>query len=142
MSSKFSGHIGARNLRQFASSPPFGASTPMPLSKGFVDRNVAEWRGNLDSFLPPTSSLLRGKTQPHHSAVSVEELANIAEFLTRMNTISAKCLLFGILTVLRQLEFRCARWDEIDFEAKTLTVPPERRKARGRVRPDKCQVTA
>lgn len=62
------------------------------LSKGFVDRNVAEWRGNLDSFLPPTSSLSRGKTQPHHSAVSVEELANIAEFLTRKNAISAKCL--------------------------------------------------
>lgn len=55
-------------------------------------------------------------------------MANIAEFLTRKNAISAKYLLFGILTVLRQSEFRCARWDEIDFEAETLTVPPERRK--------------
>lgn len=56
--------------------------------------------------------------------VSVEKLANIAE----LSAISAKNLPFGILTILRQSEFRYTQWDEINFGAKTLPVPLKRRK--------------
>ena len=98
------------------------------LSEGLVERNVAEWRGNLDGFLPRTSSLSKGKTQAHHSAVSTDDLKKVASTLARRDSITAKCVLFGILTVLRCSEFRCARWDEINFEDRTLTIPPERRK--------------
>lgn len=98
------------------------------LSEGFIDRNPAEWRGNLDAFLPKTSSLSKGKTQPHHAAVSPEKLREVASALAHRRCITPNCVLFGILTVLRCSEYRCARWDEVDFESRTLTIPPERRK--------------
>lgn len=98
------------------------------LSEGFVERNVAEWRGNLDGFLPRTSSLSKGRTQAHHSAVSHDDLKKVAAKLAHRRSITARCVLFGILTVLRCSEYRCARWDEINFDEGTLTIPPERRK--------------
>lgn len=96
--------------------------------RGMITSNPAEWRGNLDAFLPAPTDLLKGKPQKHHAAVTAEDLRDVVKALRAKDCISAKCALFGILTVCRLSEFRCAQWDEIDTDNNTLVVPPERRK--------------
>lgn len=96
--------------------------------RGIIQSNPAEWRGNLDAFLPAPADLLKGKSLKHHAAVSAEDLRDVVKVLRAKDCISAKCALFGILTVCRLSEYRCAQWDEIDHENNTLVVPPERRK--------------
>lgn len=96
--------------------------------KGWIEKNPAAWKNNLDAVLPSRAVVLRGKPENHHSAVPSEELRRIVQQLWREDTVSALCAVFGCLTVGRSSEFRCAQWDEIDLDAATLTVPPSRRK--------------
>lgn len=97
--------------------------------QGLIQNNPAEWVGCLDSFLPAPSDLEKGVEARHHSAVSAEELRAIAHKLARRKkSVSARCVLFGLLTVGRLSEYLKAEWDEIDWEEKTLSVPPLRRK--------------
>lgn len=93
-----------------------------------VDSNPAEWKGNLDALLPSPSKIRRGKKQRHHAALPPEELREVAHRLLAHDALPAKMLVFGMLTVGRFSEYAKARWTEIDFEAGTLSVPPERRK--------------
>lgn len=44
---------------------------------------------------------------------------------------SAQCLLLGILTCSRPANVRFMRWDQIDFEKKIWTIPPEEMKVSG-----------
>lgn len=50
--------------------------------------------------------------------------------LRKREGISARALEFAILTAARSGEVRGATWDEIDFDAKTWTVPASRMKAK------------
>lgn len=95
---------------------------------GFVEKNNAEWTGCLDGLLPARSAMRRGEAESHYAAVSAEELRSVVRTLRETNLIGAKCVLFGILTVCRNSEFRLAEWGEIDFDEKTFSVPPCRRK--------------
>lgn len=96
--------------------------------RGWIEKNPAVWKNNLDAVLPSQAVVLRGKPENHHSAVSSAELGRVVQQLWRGNTVSALCAVFGCLTVGRASEFRCAQWGEIDLGAATLTVPPARRK--------------
>lgn len=96
--------------------------------RGWIEKNPAVWKNNLDAVLPSQAVVLRGKPENHHSAVSSAELGRVVQQLWRGDTVSALCAVFGCLTVGRASEFRCAQWDEIDLGAATLTVPPARRK--------------
>lgn len=96
--------------------------------KGWIDSNPAEWRDCLDLHLPRPELALRGQQQRHRAAVSANELKLIAQKISKTDTIMAKCVLFGLLTVCRSQEFRAAKWSEIDWEKETLSVPPSRRK--------------
>lgn len=95
--------------------------------EGIRDDNPADW-SNLEAFLPSRKSIKKGKEERHYSAVSAEELRNVAKKLSQGKTAVKWCLLFGLLTVCRGSEFCKAEWEEVSFEDRTLSIPPSRRK--------------
>ncbi|WP_236167392.1 tyrosine-type recombinase/integrase [Pseudomonas fulva] len=87
--------------------------------------NPARWRGHLQNLLD------RG----YPVAVPLESLDyhQLPEFWLRLDSEegrAARCLQFLILTGTRTNEAMAARWDEIDFERMTWTIPAERMKNR------------
>jgi integrase len=49
--------------------------------------------------------------------------------LREVDSLPSRCLEWLVLTAARSGEARCARWDEIDFEARTWTLAPAKMKA-------------
>jgi integrase len=87
--------------------------------------NPAVWRGHLQLMLPAP-----GKVRPveHHAALDWREApAFMAELYTR-DSFGARALAFLILTAARSGEVRGARWEEIDADAATWTIPARRMK--------------
>ena len=97
-------------------------------SQGLITVNPAAWRGCLDARLPSPSTVARGKVRRHHRASSAEELRTVTAELSSEDSVFAQCLVFGVLTAGRAGEYRNLKWSEIDFDAATATIPPERRK--------------
>ena len=87
--------------------------------------NPARWEGGLEFDLPNPTKL---KEIKHHEAPKIEEIQAIASKLFHSSYVTYLCTLFGILTATRCREFCLARWEEIDFESKTWSIPSERRK--------------
>lgn len=87
--------------------------------------NPARWKGNLDAILPKPTKLKRVQ---HHKALPWQDVNQFIQKLRQREGIAARCLEFVILTGLRSGEVRGAKWEEIDFHAKTWTVPAERMK--------------
>ena len=83
--------------------------------------NPAEWRNNLDAYLPTPS---RGVA--HYKRADEAELRKL--FNTCPDSIDIVALRFGTLTALRVKEFLWITWDEVDFETATLLISPKRRK--------------
>ena len=96
--------------------------------KGWIEKNPAAWKNNLDAVLPARSIIMRGRAEKHHAAVGPDDMRGIARKLWGANDRFSLCALFGLLTVGRYGEFSAAKWDEIDLNEKTFSVPPERRK--------------
>ena len=70
------------------------------------------------------------KTESHFAAMPYEQVpAFIASLKASGETVSRLALQFLILTAARSGEVRGATWPEIDFEARTWTVPGIRMKA-------------
>ena len=91
----------------------------------YKQSNPAVWKGNLEMFLPPISKVRKVE---HFKAVSPEVLRNVIKGIYPPDSVQKSCVLFTILTASRINESAGAKWDEIDFENKVWTVPPERRK--------------
>jgi integrase len=89
--------------------------------------NPARWKGHLDHLLPARSKLRRVK---HLAALPYSEIGAFMAALRERSDVTAAALQFVILTATRTSEARAATWDEIDFKAKTWTIPPERMKGR------------
>lgn len=89
--------------------------------------NPARWKGHLDKILPKPSKV---RTVIHHPAMPYSEVSEYFSKLRQKETMAAAALAFIILTATRSGEARCAKWDEIDIDAATWTIPPERMKAR------------
>ena len=100
-----------------------GWATAMKFRSG---DNPAAWNGALSHLLPATSKV---QTVTHHKAVPYHEVPALMAELRNNDSISAKALMFTILTAARTSETTDAKWDEIDLNAKLWTVPPERMKA-------------
>lgn len=66
--------------------------------------------------------------QTNFAAVPVEDAPTVFKALRDTDTLSARCLLLTILTATRSAEARGARWPEVDLEARTWTIPPDRTK--------------
>lgn len=87
--------------------------------------NPAAWKSNLDAFLPQESSI---KEERHHKAISLPNLKAAAPRLFASSHVSVRAVIFGILTATRAQEVIGATWDEVDFDAKTWTISPDRMK--------------
>ena len=86
--------------------------------------NPFHWRGHLDKLLPKRPRLTRG----HHKAMPFADVPAFMGRLRAMQGVAARALEFAILTAARSGEVLGARWEEIDFQTKLWTVPPERMK--------------
>ena len=100
-----------------------GWATAMKFRSG---DNPADWSGALGHLLPAISKV---QTVVHHKAVPYDEVPALMAELRKNDSISAKALMFTILTVARTGESTGARWDEIDLDAKVWTVPADRMKS-------------
>jgi integrase len=87
--------------------------------------NVAAWRGHLQEALPP-----RSEVQPvkHFRAMDYQDVPAFMAELGQIDTVAAVSLRFLILTAARTGEVIGARWNEIDWNEKTWTVPAARAK--------------
>ncbi|MEQ9445413.1 MAG: integrase arm-type DNA-binding domain-containing protein, partial [Rhodospirillaceae bacterium] len=88
--------------------------------------NPARWRGHLDKLLPARKKVQKVK---HHEALPYAEVGKFIQNLHEQHSTAAKALEWLILTATRTGETIGARWAEIDFEAKTWTIPAERMKS-------------
>lgn len=71
----------------------------------------------------------RGKAVKHHKHIPIDEIpAFVADLRTREN-VSARALLFTLLTAARTEETIGAVWDEFNIGAEVWTIPDERMKA-------------
>jgi integrase len=86
--------------------------------------NPATWK-RFQHLAPATPK--NGKR--HHAALDWREVPAFMAKLSGIDTISARCVEFAILTAARSGEARGARWDEVNNETATWTIPPERMKA-------------
>jgi integrase len=87
--------------------------------------NPARWKGHLDHLLPARAKLRRVE---HHAALPYAEIGAFMAALRKHNDVAAQALEFTILTATRTGEAIGSRWDEVDFNAKTWTIPAERMK--------------
>lgn len=87
--------------------------------------NPARWSGNLEPVLPKPGKV---KKVVHHRALEYKQAGQFMALLRTRPGMAAKCLEFIILTACRSGEARLAVWDEIDFQAKTWTIPAGRTK--------------
>lgn len=87
--------------------------------------NPAAWRGHLQNLLPPRRKVRQVRHMP---ALPYQELGAFMAELQAEESIAARALEFLILTATRTSETLGARWDEVDLEAGTWTVPAMRMK--------------
>jgi integrase len=83
------------------------------------------WKNHLDKLLPHPRAL---KPVVHHAALAYDAVPGLFARLATSDAIPEQCLAFTVLTAVRSVEARGARWEEIDFKAKMWTVPPSRMK--------------
>ena len=88
--------------------------------------NPALWKGHLENLLAKPSKVRKVKS---HKALAYKEISPFIKELRTHQTMSAFALEVLILTATRTSEITGARWEEIDFEEKTWTIPAERMKA-------------
>ena len=86
--------------------------------------NPFRWRGHLDKLLSKRPLLTRG----HHKAMPFADVPAYVGKLRATEGVAARALEFAILTAGRTGEVLGARWNEIGFQNKVWTVPPERMK--------------
>lgn len=88
--------------------------------------NPARWKGHLEHSLPARAKIAKVE---HHAALPWQDIPALMGKLGESKGTAALCLRFLVLTAARSGEARGARWNEIDMEAKTWTVPGDRMKA-------------
>jgi integrase len=97
------------------------------IAEGIDRRNPAAFKGNLEH----RGFGKRRKISPvvNHPAAPYSSIPTIMEELRGLNTTTAQCLRFIILTWTRSSEARGARWEEIDERGRLWSIPAERMKA-------------
>lgn len=87
--------------------------------------NPAIWRGHLATHFPSHKQVAR---QKNYKALRFEDLPSFWTKLAPRTGGAAAALRFAILTAARGGEVREATWDQVDFDAKTWTVPAAKMK--------------
>ncbi len=97
---------------------------------GYRDRervNPASWKGNLEHLLAKPRAV---RERTHFAAVPYRELPGVTAKLRDRQTMSAFCVRMIALTACRSGEIRGLRWEEIDTDAKAMTIPGSRTKTK------------
>lgn len=89
------------------------------------DVNVAVLKGNLQPLLPTIKKRQRVK---HHNAMPYDELPKFFKSIKNDPSLSARALVFCILTATRTSETCNAEWTEIDLNKSIWVIPKERMK--------------
>ena len=89
--------------------------------------NPAIWRGSLEHLLP---NMKRTQIRRHFAALPFLQAPEFYQALSTLEGSAALGFRWLLLTASRTTEARLARWDEIDQERRTWTVPVERMKSR------------
>ena len=89
------------------------------------DMNVAVLKGNLQPLLPIIN---KRKRVQHHKAMPYDDIPNFFKSIKDDPSISARALVFCILTATRTSETCNAEWIEVDLKKKSWTIPKERMK--------------
>lgn len=97
-------------------------ATVMDLRSG---ANPAQWKGKLQVLLPNISKRRRIK---HHPAMPYSEIPMLFKTVGDNPNLSAKAMLFCILTATRTTETIEAEWSEFDFEKEVWVIPKDRMK--------------
>lgn len=87
--------------------------------------NPARWKGKLQVLLPTISK--RRRVQ-HHPAMPYQEVPALFKTIGENPILSARALIFCILTATRTTETIEAKWSEIDLENETWVIPKDRMK--------------
>ncbi|WP_426612923.1 tyrosine-type recombinase/integrase [Bradyrhizobium sp. McL0616] len=88
--------------------------------------NPAKWRGHLDHILPAPKTLAPTK---HHPALPWQQAPAFMADLRGRDGVVPRALEFCILNASRIGEVLGATWSEIDFAAKTWTIPGDKMKS-------------
>jgi integrase len=139
--------IGNRQIDKIESKDILEVLTPIWTGKPETARRVKQrlrtvfayakakgWRPG-DNPVEGVSKVLpkHSKAKKHFAALPYAQVPEFIESIWKANNVgvmSKHALEFLILTASRTREVLLARWDEIDLEAKTWTIPAERMKAK------------
>jgi integrase len=88
--------------------------------------NPARWKGHLDAVFPKPGKV---KAVEHHDALPYQQMPAFFAALREREGLAARMVEFCVLTAARSGEVRGARWNEIDLDAATWTIPGNRMKA-------------
>jgi integrase len=95
--------------------------------RGFREgENPARWRSHLDHLLPARSKV---RAQKHYTSLPYAEIATFMSGLRSRSGVGASALEFLILCAARSSEVADARRAEIDWAARTWTIPASRMKS-------------
>ena len=89
------------------------------------DVNVAVLKGNLQPLLP---TINKRKRVQHHKAMHYDEVPKFFKSIKDDPSISARALVFCILTATRTSETCNAEWIEVDLNKSIWVIPKERMK--------------
>ena len=89
--------------------------------------NPAIWRGSLEHLLP---NMKRANQVQHFAALPQTEAPVFYHALIDLNGFAALGFRLLLLTACRTSEVRVARWEEIDWDQGTWTIPATRMKSR------------
>ena len=105
---------------------PIWTKTPETASRvrQRVDR-IVQW---VKDGMPLPAAAKTNRVE-HHAALPWEEIPAFMADLRQRDSISARALEFTILSAARTGETIGAKWEEIDLDAKTWTIPAARMKA-------------
>jgi integrase len=139
--------FGSKPVDRVESSDILEALTPIWIEKAETARRVKQrlrtvfdyakakgWRSS-DNPVEGISKVLpkHSKSKKHFAALAYAQIPGLIESLWKASNVglqSKLALEFLILTAARTGEVIYARWDEINLEAETWTIPAERMKAR------------
>ena len=135
--------LGERLVGDIASADVLAVLTPIWTSKHETARRVRQRIGAVMDWAvaqgyradnPAGSALAKvlprmPRTQAHQQALAYDEVADaIRRFYgSEADAATKMSFEFLVLTASRSSEVRLATWDEVDMQAATWTVPPERR---------------
>jgi len=98
------------------------------IAMGYADGpNPAMWRGSLEHLLP---KMTRAHQVQHFAALPYTDAPTFYHALTALNGFAALGFRFLLLTACRTSEARQARWEEINWDQGTWTIPATRMKSR------------